>query len=67
MSSYASPITSNGVDGTVQRDAPTPSADALLAATVFAQMLRPLTAALGPLGEMLVDDIAQRIALPQAR
>ncbi len=48
-------------------DARAAQPQAMVAALVFAEVLKPLTAALGPLGETLASTVAERAFLGRPR
>jgi hypothetical protein len=62
MKCSGSPTTSTAAD--VER---TRAVDATVNAIVFREILKPLAAGLGPLGETAVDAVADRIFAPVSR
>ncbi len=62
MKCCGSPITSIAVSAPDERRI----AEPLLQGVLFSQILKPLAAGLGPVGEVAVDVVAQRLFGPRA-
>ena len=61
MKCNASPTTSIAADGERRR-----VATATVSAVLFGEILKPLAAGLGPLGERAVESVADRLFAPHA-